>query len=515
MVKRKLTTQDLVEAPEVRAEDLLEMERETFPEPLPLYRPPEEGAPFPVDALGPLEQVVRETVRIVQAPEALVAASFLASASYAAQGVADLEVDGRRYPLSLFLLTVAESGERKTAVDLVATAPIRQWQSRLQGALKSERVSFHATMEVWETERKAILAAKGLTPAERARRLAALGPQPTPPWSGVVLATEPTMEGLARLLALGWPSIALFANEAGVFLGGYAMSTEHRLKAISTLSTLWDGQPIDRVRVGDGAVLLNNRRLAAHLMAQAEVARTFINDPLAREQGVLARFLMTAPPSTVGRRRYVAEDPKATPAYRHYAAQMGLILDMVQKAVMRVEDKEAGLQLGTITLTKPAKSLWIEYHDDVETRLAAEDLAPVRAFAAKLPEHALRIAGVLTLLQDPGAAKVQEETVERSMVLAEYFLGEALRLANAYRIPKDLLLAEAVFTWIRRHLHEKGRTAFHLAEVYRLGPSAVRSAAKARQVLRTLEAHHLILPAPGEKVDGQRRREAWILNPRL
>lgn len=486
---------------------------EVYPEPLPLYRSPEDPKPFPMEALGPLEGVVREVIRIVQAPEALVAASFLAAAAYAAQGVADVEVDGRKHPLSLYLLTIAESGERKTAVDLVATHPIREWQKTLQGKLREARVAYQAELDTWEAQRKAILSNKDLSPEERVEALKTLGPKPTPPWNGIVLTTEPTVEGLTRLLATGWPSIGLFVNEGGVFLGGYAMSKDHRLRAIATLSTLWDGQPLDRVRVGDGATLLYGRRLAAHIMAQPEVAKGLLNDPLAQEQGILARFLLAHPKSTAGTRRYVAEDPKETPAFRRYQEVVEVLLGMVEDTVKGQEDKELGLEPRTLTLTPEAKELWVDFHNHIEAQLADPDLYPVKALAAKVPEHALRLAGVLTLLTNPGADRIGPQEAIWGATLAEYYLMEALRLAGSYRVPPDLLLAEEVVAWLKRYLEAVGRRVFHLAEVYQYGPPGVRNAQKAREALRTLESHGYIFPKPGVEIDGRIRREAWEVHP--
>jgi len=55
---------------------------------------------------------------VVKAPMALCCQSVLAAASLAAQAHFDVQLPwGQRKPLSLFLLTVGESGERKSAVD--------------------------------------------------------------------------------------------------------------------------------------------------------------------------------------------------------------------------------------------------------------------------------------------------------------------------------------------------------------------------------------------------------------
>lgn len=104
-------------------------------DPLPLRRALPPGEPFPLDALGPiLGGAARAIVDKVQCPEALAAGSVLAAASLAAQTHADviLPATGQARPLSLFLVSVAASGERKSAADGEAKRPMRRREARLR-----------------------------------------------------------------------------------------------------------------------------------------------------------------------------------------------------------------------------------------------------------------------------------------------------------------------------------------------------------------------------------------------
>jgi hypothetical protein len=68
------------------------------------------------------------------------------------------------------------------------------------------------------------------------------------------------------------------------------------LRTATTLSKLWDGNPIDRVRSGDGVIVLPGRRHTVHLMLQPNIAALF-GDGMLAEQGLLSRVLATAPES--------------------------------------------------------------------------------------------------------------------------------------------------------------------------------------------------------------------------
>src|SRR4030095_7172843 len=71
--------------------------------------------PYPVDALPmAIRRAVEEVQACVQAPVEMVASSALATASLAAQALADVRRNRTLIgPIGLYFLTVAESGERK------------------------------------------------------------------------------------------------------------------------------------------------------------------------------------------------------------------------------------------------------------------------------------------------------------------------------------------------------------------------------------------------------------------
>ena len=107
--------------------DNAEREKDGAPEPpRPLMRELPPADPFPVDALGAvLAPVARAIHDRIQAPIAICAQSVLATATLAVQGHANVELPtGHAKPLSSYFVTVAASGERKSAVDHEALWPV-------------------------------------------------------------------------------------------------------------------------------------------------------------------------------------------------------------------------------------------------------------------------------------------------------------------------------------------------------------------------------------------------------
>jgi hypothetical protein len=95
------------EAPEKKAAEPPRLLRRTLPPP----------KPYSLDALGDLAPVAERLAEVIKAPVALCGQSVLGAAALAVQGHADIVIDGRIVPLCENLLTIAESGERKTATD--------------------------------------------------------------------------------------------------------------------------------------------------------------------------------------------------------------------------------------------------------------------------------------------------------------------------------------------------------------------------------------------------------------
>jgi putative DNA primase/helicase len=83
--------------------------------------------------------VLRDAAEVIQmktrAPMALCGNSVLAAASLCAQAHGDVQMPyGSAKPLSLFLGSVADTGERKSTVDELALASVRAREAELRPA---------------------------------------------------------------------------------------------------------------------------------------------------------------------------------------------------------------------------------------------------------------------------------------------------------------------------------------------------------------------------------------------
>jgi len=475
--------------------------------PAPLVREIAPGAPYPVEALGPLRAVVEAVQGMTQAPVAIPAQSALAVASLAVQGFANVETLGGPRPLSLYALTVARSGERKSACDAPLMAALREHEREAAKDQRDAMERWRNAHALWKGERDRILGdakkGKGERRAAAEADLDALGPEPAAPPSADRTVTEPTFEGLTRLFSTGCPSLGLFSDEGGQFLGGHAMNSDNRQKTLAAFNDLWQGNPIRRTRAGDGHATLYGRRLAVHLMVQPGVARAFMADPLAADTGFLPRFLLCEPPSAIGTRMQ-ANARLDREALEGFAARLRAVL----ACDMPLDPDTGGLDPRTLTLSGRARTLLAAMADAIERAQApGGDLAHITGAASKAAEQAARIAGVLTLWRDLDAPEVDARDMADGITLAQFYLAEASRLASAATVSAEIDRADTLRLWLLESWAEAEVLA---RDVVQYGPNALRETPKAKAALGLLAGHGWLLPLEaGTVVRGTARKEAW------
>ncbi|MDQ3559252.1 MAG: DUF3987 domain-containing protein, partial [Pseudomonadota bacterium] len=363
--------------------------------PLPLFPPLPAAERYPVEALGPvLSRAAQAIGQKVQVPAAIAAQSVLAAASLAAQAHADVKLPyGQTRPLSLYLVTVAGSGDRKSSADNEALWPIRKREKALKEQYDRDYQVWSVDHAAWSAEKRKIESKSGVGLEERKRMLRELGGEPERPLHPFLTVPDPTVEGLAKAWPAAPAALGIFTAEGGQFIGGHGMSQDNRLKTAAVYSELWDGRPIRRVRASDGVTLLLGRRLAMHLMVQPDASTQFLADPALRDQGLLSRVLVAAPGSIAGTRLYRATATDDDVAIRTYGAR---ILSILEARWPLTPGKRNELDPPVLTIAPEAEAIWRAFFDHIEVQCGTHnDLGPIQDFAAKAAEHAARIAGVL------------------------------------------------------------------------------------------------------------------------
>ena len=134
-------------------------------------------------------------------------------------------------------------------------------------------------------------------------------------------------------------------------------------------------------------------------------------------------------------------------------------------------------------------------------------------YASKAAEQAARIAGVLTLWENLDAPEVAAAAMGRGIELAQFYLGEAARLADGATVSAEIERAETLRKWL---LESWCEAEILPRDVVRLAPvRALRESPKARAAMALLEKHGWLVRLPeGAIVRGAARKEAFqIVRP--
>ena len=175
---------------------------------------------------------------------------------------------------------------------------------------------------------------------------------------------------------------------------------------------------------------------------------------------------------------------------------------------MPIDPETRGLVPRCLALTPEANGLLVRFADAIEAEQApGGDLEHITGTASKAAEQAARIAGVLTLWRDLDAPAVQAVEMANGVALAQFYLGEASRLANAANVSAEVDRAEKLRRWM---LDRFGESELVLRDVVRDGPNPLRDGPKAKAAIKLLVEYGWLVPLdPGTVVRGSARREAW------
>lgn len=482
-----------------------------WPDPHPLAAKVE-PEPYPLDALPlPIRAAVEEVAGFVKAPVPMVASSALAALSLAIQAHADAKRAEKLHgPVGLFLLTIADSGERKSTCDGFFTRAIRDYEEAQAEAAKPALKDHRAAIEAWEAKRGGVkekirqLAKDNKPTAGMESALRDLEhDKPEPPRIPRLLYADATPEALAYGLAKQWPSGGVVSAEAGIVFGSHGMGKDSVMRNLGLLNQLWDGTSLTIDRRSTESFTVRGARLTVALQVQEPTLREFFtrSGALARGTGFLARFLVAWPESTQGQRPFT--DPPAN--WPHLAAfhrRIAAILD--QPAPI---DEDGALTPAMLSLAPDAKAAWVEYHDAIESELASGgELYDVKDVASKSADNAARLAALFQMFEGAGGA-IGADAFEGASRITAWHLHEARRFFGELALPAELADAARLDSWLIEYCQRERTHLVPTREAQRLGP--IRDKEKLTAALRELEELDRV------KVAQEGRRKTIKVNPAL
>jgi putative DNA primase/helicase len=457
------------------------------PEPIQIQTEQKE---YPIDALpGIIGDAVLEVSNFVQAPIALGAASALAAVSLACQSKINVVRDsGLEGPVSLFFLSVAASGDRKSTLDKFFSSEVAKFEREKRLEFADILCKHRSDFDSWESQRKGLLRSiqnaygAGKDVSELKFKLVELDSRkPEEPRIPKFSHGDATVEGLRRKLS-EWHSAIISSAEAGEIFGGYAMRKEQVLLTLATWNKLWSGEAINTARAQAESFNLENSRLTVCLQIQEESLNEFLQQSgkLARGSGFWARMLLAIPETLQGKRFYKSP-PEKWPKLEKFNNRLNEILETQDQF-----DENGILKTTSIPLASDAKELWVKFHDAVESKLGkGSELAEYRDTASKIAENAARIAALLEFFQN-GAVPITLDSMERAIKIVAWYLLEAQRFFDEVAISADDSKSILLNDWLVRHCREKSVNHFSYRNLLQIGPKKLRKKDLLDPVLESL-----------------------------
>lgn len=450
---------------------------------------------FPVNCLpAELQNTIWTVEQSVQSPIPLIVASTFSTMAIACQGLIDVRMPtGQIAPTSMFFITTAESGERKSATDRLLNAPILALQSHWAAAAAERDQDLAAALDLWQLEHRAVesrlrRAIKRGQPAEELRAVfkehARQKPQASP--LPHILYSDTTPEALLFNLHKAWPYAALVSSEGSTVLSGPA------LRQIGLLNELWDGSGAIRVdRKTEPSFVLQDARLSLSIMLQRKPFEQFLNRNRgeAWETGFLSRALIAEPLSRQGSRfDYGQQASMDGTGLQWFHARAD---ELLRKAL---EVRHAQQPRELLDFTPEAAAEWRQFANWVEGRLApGGNFDDIRGFASKLTNNMSRLAAVMHYFCG-GHGPIGVDATRAAISVADWYATEFKRLFGsvegwATRANHGRLLAD----WLWRRYKSGGGPDCSFNELYRCGPNPLRKRADLELALEVMQAHGAIL----------------------
>lgn len=391
---------------------------------------------YPTAAWGSLADLVENVSSCVQVSHAMVGGVLISVLSTLLQMFFNVSIRAKDsgMPISLNVFLIADSGERKSSTVRAITEPV-------------------------------LAALRKCTDSRRQ-----------------MLVQDVTVDGLVVALIERHPALFLLVLEAAALFSSHAMSKDNLMRFLGIFSSLFSGEPVSRTRVAEHHYA-EDRRLNTLIIGQPAVANEFLSSDLVMKQGLGNRFLYDTPPSLRGSRQYVETELADHPAYQEFCDRVAVI---AQRPIM-IDELSGGISPTVIRTSPAAKVIWVEHYNQMEEQSCeGGPLATHAGYASRFAEQTLRLAGVLTLVDDIEAREITADAMERAITLSSYYLTRAIDLFTKAPANNDESHAQELLSWMREKQQEFGLDAIPVRMIYKNGPRCARPSKRTRELIAIL-----------------------------
>lgn len=429
-----------------------------------------------------------ELIQNVMCPPPLVASELIAAASLACQfHVKVIRLDGREGPCHMYIVVIAESGERKSTVDGLVFEPFNRYDSEQITKFSEEKENFKIMHRIWSTEYRGLSARlekmteKGMnTDAIKAQLVDIAQKEPRKPGLKKTLYSNVTPEALAFGMHDSTSSVGLISAEAGGIFSSTLTSN------FALLNSLWDGGPVRVDRRTSESFTLTNVQTTMSLMAQPKPFNDLVEKKgdNARGSGLFARALIAFPESTQGSR--FRDTP--TLSWEHLPVFHTRIEELIKLQEMK---EVAGVPPGSIVLkfSPEAQVDMIEAYNHVEQHINPGGFyADAKDYASKILENTVRLAAIFHFFTGQ-QGDISFDTFRAAEKIVTWYAEEFVRLF----VPTDPVSeaeqeAQLLIQWFIKLYRRRGWDRIQKSFIRKYGPNSLRNKDRLDWVLGQLAA---------------------------
>ena len=429
-----------------------------------------------------LQQLVVSVHNQIQSPMPLIVNSMLTALSTAMQDFLVVEQPtGMKTPVSLYLLAIAESGERKTATDKIFSQPIRDFENSMITSDQEHFTKYETEHLVWkikhDEKKKSFATAVRRNFANmkqiEAEYLDILTQEPQKPLTNRRMFLDSTIESLLFDLSQSRAGGLLISTEAGNFFS--RVTTNYT----SHLNCLWDGESIRIDRKSSNSFSLEQKPLTCAFMLQPNVLNHILKckEDILRDSGLWARFLICKPDSTQGFRVF-----RPNTQNFHLSDFQERITELLEIS----SQFQAMGKIETLTFSEQATTVWIDFSNQVESLIGQMGiLNDIKDYASKVLNNVSRIAALLHYYefgykhgQSGSTRQISVQSLKAAIQLTDYYILQFKLIFGEKTFRQEALeLAKKVYDYLVKN-YANNFIRFSKSWLLRNGPKQTRKKEK-------------------------------------
>lgn len=457
---------------------------------------------FPLAALDQnLQKIVAEIHRESKAPIPSIVSAVLIVISLVCQGRIRIKKrPGLISPVSLWLIVVLGSGERKSSVMKIALRSIEKFITEQAEVHRQQMEEYTNQLSEWKAVSKGILTSirkksekNEATDEERQRLDEHNQNKPKKPKRFKLIHEKMSPQALIKNLSECYPTTGIISDEAATVFNSRGLSD------MGTINKGWDGSPISQELTSEESRMVRDPCITMALYAQREIIDAFLQGKgaLSRAVGFLSRCYFVTPPETAGSRFLAYSVPASTEVMDFFDNRCLEIL----RSHIDVHGQELPEKI-ELYFSPEAQSRWEQVHDLIESMMNPGGFfCNDKDFASK---HADKIARLAALFHYFAGAEgpIPLETLERSITISGWYAEEFVRnFAKPQLLPQEQLDANQLLVWLANYIRTSGQFFIKKNDVRQDGPNPLRNKIRLNAVLRFLWQQGIVSEAkyPSDK----------------